>query len=274
MTDFLLFIWNFFLAVAVLNFIVRYKLEIGSYFASSDDLFDSKILKQFMREKWQVLTLVTVFLGTYVLLTKDTRRWKEQAQKCFSATNIPSRWRMVRGRWIIAWVVPTNVLIFLALAYYTDNIKAFSALFMIHHANAVAWIIAFRWNVQYYFYNSKYVPDDNDQFKDSILRRRRVMERFLCKTRNIEREGLTAIAYGCALAVSLVTDSASIMVRMIPYLIVVAAEAGNQYFSYLERRERNRELRKIAKNEEKVSSADRKRRSRLKAPLNSRPPET
>lgn len=258
-TELLLFAWNSVLAFSFLFVLIRYKLEVGSYFATYDDLVDPNVLKSFLSEKWNTLILSVVFLVAYFFITKDSAKWKEQARRCFSVTNVPSKWKAVYGRWIIAWVVLTNILIFVAAALYTDNIKVFAFLFMIHHANAVAWLIAFRWNVKYYFYTAKYMPDPTDPFSRFILERRRVMEHFLCHTTNIEREGLTAIAYAGAFGLTWANQLWALTFDALPYLVILAAEMTNQWFSYKERRERNRGLRRISRGEDKISSKDRRR---------------
>jgi hypothetical protein len=256
----LLLLWNTILAVGILSVLLRYKLEVGWYFVDLVDIFDRDTLKRFFSEKWEALLLSAVLLLTYWLLTKDSSKWTDQAEKCFSPTNVPSRLKIVRNRWIINWVVLSNIVIFLAAIYFVDSVKVFAGLFLVHHANAVAWLIAFRKNVAYYFYSPRYMPKDSDPFKKFRFERRRVMERYLSKTPNIERESLTAAGYGAALVLALANQLWDVTFYAAPHLIVVITEATNQYYSYRERRERDQGLRKIEVQEERLSSADLKRR--------------
>ncbi len=256
----LLLLWNTILAVGILSVLLRYKLEVGWYFVDLEDILDQDTLKRFFSEKWEALLLSAVLLLTYWLLTKDSSKWTDQAEKCFSPTNVPSRLKIVRGRWIINWVVLSNIVIFLAAIYFVDSVKVFAGLFLVHHANAVAWLIAFRKNVAYYFYSPRYMPEDSDPFKKFRFERRRVMEHYLSKTPNIERESLTAAGYGAALVLALANQLWDVTFYAAPHLIVVITEATNQYYSYRERRERDQGLRKIEVQEERLSSADLKRR--------------
>jgi hypothetical protein len=143
-----------------------------------------------------------------------------------------------------------------ALAYYSDKVEIFCALFAIHHLNAVAWLFAFRENVTLYFSEKQYAPPKHDPHKQFINERRAAMERFLCKTKNIEREFLTAVAYGFSLLLAVAHETRNVAFYTAPFLILSIAEVINQYFSFRERLERDRDLYRIDEKEAARFGAD------------------
>src|SRR5215467_12370027 len=144
-------LWNFGVAFGVVFYIVRYKLELGTFFSSVSDVRDAAQVWLFLSEKWGILLLGAVFLLTHVLLSIDAAKYMEQAENCFSRLRTPkNEWKNVREKCLIVWVVLSNIPIFLSAAYYTDNVAMFSGFLMAHHLNAVIWIAAFRWNVRHF----------------------------------------------------------------------------------------------------------------------------
>ena len=244
-------LWNTILVAGLLFYLIRYKLHTNQYFSSFADVTNLNKLKFFWGLEWNTLILSTVFFSAYVILNRDSRSWRTQAEKCFSIQAMPRRqWKAVRRRWVIVWVVISNIPIFLGLAWFTDNIVVFSALFSVHHANAVLWLFAFRQNVNYFFSEPAFQPPNTDVLRQFILERRNIMTVFLCRSHNIQRESLTAVGYGISFvlaALYLVWNEGSYVV---PFMTVVLAEGLNQYFYYEEKRQRDRGLREIDVREE------------------------
>ena len=130
-------LWNL-IWLGLLLVLVRQNLHTSKYFASTSDISDLNKLRVFLAAEWDTLILSMVCLLTYFFLMRDSKKWREQAEKCFSVQAMPRRaWKLVRGRWVIVWVVMSNIAIFFGLAWFTDNVMAFSVLFLIHHMNAV-----------------------------------------------------------------------------------------------------------------------------------------
>jgi len=244
-------LWNTILVAGLLFYLIRYKLHTYQYFSSFADVTNLNKLELFWGPEWDTLILSTIFFSAYVLLTKDSRSWRTQAEKCFSIQAMPRRqWKAVRRRWVIVWVVISNIPIFLGLAWFTDNIVVFSALFSVHHANAVLWLFAFGQNVNYFFSEPKFQPPDTDVLREFILERRDIMRVFLCRSHNIQRESLTALGYGISFVLAAVYLAWNEGSYVVPFMIVVLAEGINQYFYYEEKKQRDRGLREIDVREE------------------------
>lgn len=235
----------------ILLFLIRHKSHADQYFSSIGDVGDLNKLKAFAIGEWDTLLLSVVLLLAYFFLTKDSTRWREHAEKCFSVQAMPRRaWRLVRGRWVIVWVVMCNIPTFFSLAWFADNVLVFSVLFLIHHVNAVLWLRAFRKNVQFFFTESAFLPPDADPQKPFILERRSVMKHFLCATWNVRREALAAMGYGIAVLLALAHRDWFAFPYIAPFPVIVAAEGMNQFLYYKERRRRDRDLGDIDGREE------------------------
>ena len=251
-------VWVTLLAAGIINYVLRYKLEFEKYFPTSNSFTEPSYIFVFLGAKWAVVTLGLVFLITLIFLNLDNGKYVEQAEGCFLRMRAPTEWRLVRGRYIVIWVVTSNIFLFLGAVYSIDDVKIFSILFMLHHLNAVAWIIVFRWNVNHYFHAPEYLPTPSDPSTPFVLERREVMETFLCRTANIQREGLTAMCYAASFLLALIVDARNAAVGVVPYLLAAFGEAANQYFSYRERRDRNAGLRRVYRQEREFFDPDRK----------------
>lgn len=241
--------WAWSLTFGVLFYIVRYKLEVSEYFSSPSDLANVAGLWTFLAAKWEVAVLASVFLLMFVTLNVDSAKYVQHGENCFSRVTMPKRdWKNVKGRYLIIWVVLSNVPILLAAAYYTDNVIYFCLFLMLHHLNGAIWITSFRWNVRHFFHVQKYMPPERDPNSPFIMMRRTVMEKFLCGTLNLKREILTAAAYGFA-ATIVVIPTPDLTMKCIAYAMVALAEGTNQYLAFLERSERDRSLREIEEQE-------------------------
>ncbi|NVO15098.1 MAG: hypothetical protein HXX10_13770 [Rhodoplanes sp.] len=252
---FMLTFWKTAIAAGYLLILLKYKLNFSYYFQSWRDFVDLQKLVEFLVNNSGALSLSILILSVFVLINKDGEKWIPQAEQCFSTNKIPTNWANVRARWIIPFVIVTNIIIFIAAAYFVDDVVVFCALFMMHHLNAVLWLVAFQANIRYYFTAPAYLPSSGPR-KKLILERRDVMRRFMFETYNVYREGITAIAYGIALLTAILLQTQNAHFRPAPYLIVLTAELANQLISYRERKERDAALSQITEREIEISDAD------------------
>jgi hypothetical protein len=242
-------VWNTVLAVGFLWIIIRYKLELDRYIHSIGDLYSPATVSKFLLDKWDVVILSAMFLFRFMAITKDHPKWMDYGGKCFSELAKPTEWAFVRGRWVLSWVIVSNIPIFIGLAWFTDDVMMFSAFFALHYANGVAWLVVMRRNVNAYFSDEKYVPPEADVNKRFILERRGVVQTYLYRTLLIRREILMVIIFAGTFFLVFMRRAFGLEFYLplyTPYVIISAAEITSECLAYRERLVRDRDLDRIA----------------------------
>jgi hypothetical protein len=223
-----IFIYNALLALGLLLFLVRYKLELGSYFGSAKDYFDLAKWAVLVRDKWQVLVLSSLLFLLFSAVILGIRLTREMVPKLFSRTRQPQSLRQLRYRSIIPIQVGLDILLFLALAWFTDNIVAFALTLTCFYANSIASnIFVTMANAKKFLSDPVYYPAE-DEHKDFILARRQCVQHYLFETWHVARNAIMVAACAFAFLLAIWPLAETPLHRAIPFLVLAGAMLWNE----------------------------------------------
>lgn len=239
------FLWNTLLVAGLFTFLVRYKLDFGRYFLSVADISNLSAWHAFLSEKSDTLTLGAVCLVSFVMLTRDSGKWQEIGEGCFSTLATPAQWERVHGRHVFTWVILSNIAIFLALPLFADWLVPFCALLAVHHLNAVAWIVYLRRNMQHYFVHPQYAIPETDIHKPFIERQRKTVVNFMIEESHVARHIIVVAACMIAISIAVLSSTEELILRTTSYIVLVAGVLVNEYLAFFARLRRDRSLDEI-----------------------------
>lgn len=241
-TQSLQLLWNTILAAGFVTFLIKYKLEFEDYFSTNAEILDPTKWLKFIENKAGILTLSGVCLATFVLLTRDSGKWQDIGQGCFSSMAQPAEWKRVHGGSVLTWVILSNIAIFLAMPMLTDNFVLFSALLASHHLNGIAWIHYMRKNVEAYFSNSLFRIPLADIHKSFIERHRQAVWKFFFAEHHMARHIVVVSTCIAAGFLAMNKTAPSVIWQVLPYVVLAAGVSVAQVMAAMERWRRDKEL--------------------------------
>ena len=241
-----MFLWNTLGAVGILTFLIRYKLNINKYFSTWADVLDISNTLKFVDNKWGVITLSALYAAIYVFVTIEAKFLENIGDKLFSHERMPVDWRYVKGRTLVTPAVVLSIIIILGMAWFVDNPAAFCAVSSGFYLVSAIKYTKLRDNARHYL--AIYPPIDG-RHKTFILARREAFEEYLFNRPQLCRILLMAAASAAISIVGFLPYFGIPIFKGLPYLMIGAAMALNEYIIQRWRLARNRKLDEIDRRE-------------------------
>jgi hypothetical protein len=239
----------------MLILLFRYKLDLGSYFHSLEELQDPARWGRFWDEKGPPALLSVLVLYIFVVWRFFSRSELEIGTQLFSRSRTPQEWTRVHGHKLVPILIAAFYLLFSALALTVDNPAVFGLTMAALYGIALASQFIRKRNLERYFADHRFQPPDSDEHKAFILRRRQVAREYLFDGRHLVKEA-SVIAGSLAASAAAFIAAQLGLGPTLPFTILVATIVINEIVTFKWRRARNRELDKI---EEEQIRADRDR---------------
>lgn len=232
--------------IGMFVFIIRYKLDVGSYFPSVWDVPTLKSWRSFLPDKGiaALFSLTTVY--TFLTWRFHARKELDIGTQLFSRSRIPQEWTRIEGHRLVPPLIIAFYLLFLILAYSVDDMKIFAptmaAIYMI--ALTSQWL-RMR-NLKRYFADPNFLPPATDDHREFIMRRREVAENYLFGGAHVIKEAaIVCCCIGAAFA-AYAGDLFGIQVWYgLPNVILISTILVFEAITFAWRRDRDKRLDEI-----------------------------
>jgi hypothetical protein len=236
----LLYVWNLVPTVAIFKLIYSKKLDLSAYFNSYRDIFNWHAIYIFLTDKGFMLIIASIFIYLYYAVTVEQRFDVKAASDVFSPEKTPSDWQKFLGKDILIFVIITNIVQFILLGLFVDNILPFSGILFTFFLLSVIGNYKTKAIINDYFANPVYFPNASYKLTRFVKRRRKVISKFVNR-RHSEKDFFVAL--GCLLVFILAYRDTQDSI--VPYLLLALIITTNEFIVWRWRSKRNKAIDEI-----------------------------